>query len=506
MTHEKSRTKVMLLLTTFVVILSIATHILHRATTFLEDYLILQGITGISGNLTYMLNSLFIIPIILLGVSYYAYKKEDPRVGLWITLTLTFSSMSIIAGGDGLTEYHFSIFMVVAMIASFQNIAYILLSTILFAIHHLAGYFLFPQLICGTESYSFSLLMIHAVYLIMTAVATSVVIRSTQKSEQQLSQEAAEIEQQLQEVSKEVKYEGQQLRLLSEQIANGSKITSNASLHVLEALHILKENATDEALAITNSVTQTEASLEQFSMIHARSANVTEKAKQSIQEAAQGQKSIHEVVMQMRVITDTITAIKNLIERLDNQSAEISTSLTVVHNISEQTKLLALNASIEAARAGEYGKGFSVVANEIRKLATGTQNSVSQMDTVLEGIQQQITLVATRMQHGMDEIDRGNETIHTSAQAFERIYETITQLEQEMEHITVSTTALVAQTDKNITLFHEISSTNKNTTDNITVISDASKEQYRSAEELDEAILKLNELTDHMNALLLKTR
>lgn len=500
------RTKVMLWLTTFVVILSVATHILHRATAFLEDYLILQGIMGISGNLTYLLNSLFIIPIVLLTVSLYYYKQQSKHVGLWLTLTLTFASMSIIAGGDGLTEYHFSIFMVVAMIASFQNIFYILLSTILFAVHHLAGYFLFPQLICGTDNYSFSLLLIHAVYLIMTAVATIIVIRSTQKMEQALSQEAAEIERQLQEVSTEVRYEGQQLRVLSEQIADGSTVTSKASLHILEALQTLKDNANDEALAITNSIAQTETSLEQFSMIHERSANITEKAKQSMQEAAQGQKTIHEVSMQMTVITETITSIKNLIETLNSQSTEISNSLTVVHQISEQTKLLALNASIEAARAGEYGKGFSVVASEIRNLATGTQNSVAQMDNVLQGIQQQITEVATRMQHGMNEIYQGNETIHTSEQAFERIYETITELEQELEHITNSTTTLVTQTDDSMALFTTISSTNKNTVDNITVISDASKEQYHSAGELDKAIIQLNKLTDHMNALLVKIR
>lgn len=504
MKYEKSRLKVMLWLATFVVMLSIVTHSLHRATNFLEDYLILQGIMGITGNLTYLLNLLLIVPILLFGISYYAYKKESAHVGLWITLTLTFSSMSIIAGGDGLTEYHFSIFMVVAMIASFQSIFYILLSTTLFAVHHLAGYFLFPQLICGTENYSFSLLMIHAIYLIMTAIATSVVIHNTKAVERALEKETAEVEQQLQEVSNEVKYEGQQLRMLSEQIAAGSKVTSTASLHVLEALDTLKGNADDEATAIANSLIQTERSMEQFTRIHERSANVTEKTKQSLQEATQGQKIIQEVVTQMGVITGTVTSIKELIEMLEGQSNEISNSLTVVHQISEQTKLLALNASIEAARAGEYGKGFSVVASEIRKLATGTQNSVSQMDTVLQGIQQQISQVAVRMQNGMNEIYQGNQTIQISEQTFGRIYETITQLEQDMEHITMSTTALVVETDTSISLFNEISSTNKNTIDNIEVISHASKEQYRSTEELDEAIIKLNELTDQMNALLLK--
>lgn len=506
MSHEQSRTKVMVWLASFVVFLSVVTHFLHRNTAFLEQYLLLQGIVGVRGYLIYVLNGLFVIPFILLAISVYFYKKESSQTGLWLTLTLTFSSISIIAGGDGLTEYHFSIFMVVAMIASFQNISYILLSTVIFAVHHLAGYFLFPELLCGTDTYSFSLLMIHAIYLIMTALATITVIRSNQNVEAKLEQEAAIVEQQLEEVSREVKYEGQQLSMLSEQIAEGSKMTSEASLHILEALDTLKENTKEEASVISSSIQQTEESLAQFSLIHERSENITSKAKKSIQDAAQGKESIREVSEQMMVITETVSSIKGLVELLENQSNEISNSLSVVHQISEQTKLLALNASIEAARAGEYGKGFSVVASEIRKLATGTQQSVTQMDEVLEGIQQQISIVAQRMQNGMEEIYRGNETIQMSDQVFELIYQTISELEREMEHITNSTTTLVQQTDQSIALFNGISDTNKNMTDTILIISDASKEQYHSAEELDDAILKLNKLTDHMNGLLINIR
>lgn len=502
--NEKSRTRVMLLLTTFVFLLSVGTHLLHRGTPFLEDYLILQGITEIKGSLIYLLNLLFLLPFILYAVSYYLYKKQHKHVGLWITLTLTFSSISIIAGGNGLTEYHFSIFMVVAMIASFQNIFYILLSTVLFAIHHLGGYFLFPQLLCGTDTYSFSLLMIHAIYLVMTAIATIIVIRSNQRVEAELAQEALVVEQQLEDVSNEIKYEGQQLHLLSEQLTEGSKTTADASLHILTALDTLKANTAEEAIALANSIKQTESSLAQFSMIHERSAAITEKAKKSIQDAAQGKERINEVTNQMVIITETVRSIKELVESLEGQSNEISSSLTVVHQISEQTKLLALNASIEAARAGEYGKGFSIVASEIRNLATGTQQSVSQMDTVLEGIQHQITQVARRMENGMEEIYRGSETIQTSEQAFDMIYRTISELERDIAYVSNSTIALVQQTDESKSLFNDISDTNKHTVDTILVISDASKEQYKSVAELDDAIAKLNKLTDHMNALLIK--
>lgn len=87
-------------------------------------------------------------------------------------LSLTFASIVSIATGNGLIEYHFSIFMVLAFIGSFQNIRLVVVSAVIFAIHHLGGYFLFSELICGTSDYSFTLLCIHAFYLILTSTAT----------------------------------------------------------------------------------------------------------------------------------------------------------------------------------------------------------------------------------------------------------------------------------------------------------------------------------------------
>src|SRR5690606_6467802 len=131
------------------------------------------------------LNVLLMMPFLLLVFGIYFYKKNRSHsiIPLLVTLSLTFASISIIAGGDGLIEYHFSIFMVVAMITTFQRIRMIIISTVLFAIHHLGGYFFFPQLICGTEDYSFTLLMIHAIFLLLTSISTIIITVYAQRGE-----------------------------------------------------------------------------------------------------------------------------------------------------------------------------------------------------------------------------------------------------------------------------------------------------------------------------------
>lgn len=491
----------MLLNTAFVVVLSIFVHILHRNFNFLDSYLVLLGITNVTGSMYILLNILAILPLVLFAITLWLYNIDHQAQKLLMTLTLTFGSISIIAGGDGLTEYHFSIFMVLAMIASFQNVRFIMMSTIIFAVHHLAGYFLFPQLLCGTEDYSFALLMIHAIFLIITAVSTSLVILYNRRIALALEKETQLAEQKLQNLLKEINENSVHLKELSNQISTDSSSSAKSSLSITNALSSFQLNAENEAHALIESIRENEESLSQLSFIHERTENVTQQARQSLHEATNGKETIQVVSSQMNVITETVKSIKDLVEMLETHSQDISNSLMIVHGISEQTKLLALNASIEAARAGEAGKGFSVVASEIRKLATGTQESVSKMDSVMEGIQTQIHHVSHKMQDGMEEIYKGNQIIKQSEHAFKSIYDTISTLEHEINQISQATNDVVRQTDHSVSLFNNIAKMNQQSIGSVGVITEAAKQQYGAAESLEQVIVELNNLTSHMKIL-----
>lgn len=501
MNTGNKKSLIMLGNTAFVVILSIFVHILHRQFNFLDSYILMQGISNVTGNLYITMNVLLIIPILLFGITLWLFKTDHSMQQLFMTLTLTFGSISIIAGGDGLTEYHFSIFMVVAMIASFQKISYIIISTIIFAVHHLLGYFIFPQLLCGTNDYSFSLLMIHAIFLVMTAVSTSLVIVSNKKNERKLATESKHAELQIQKLFTEINIEGARLKELSEKITIGSTYSMKSSHDITEALYTFKNNAEHEAQSLKQSIQKNEESISQLSFINERTENVSERAKESLVKAKQGKDTVHIVSQQMHVITETITSIKDLVVALDSQSQDISNSLSVVHNISEQTKLLALNASIEAARAGDAGKGFSVVASEIRNLATSTQDSVTKMDRVLEGIQLQIGAVAQKMTDGMSEIYKGSTIIDTSEHAFASIYDTISTLEQDIQQISHATNGVVEQTDRSVTLFSDIASMNLHSLASVGVITAAAQAQNQTTQSLEQIVVELNNVTNHMKQL-----
>ncbi|MHC6180380.1 methyl-accepting chemotaxis protein [Clostridium sp. JNZ X4-2] len=124
--------------------------------------------------------------------------------------------------------------------------------------------------------------------------------------------------------------------------------------------------------------------------------------------------STNSVSMDVQAMAKTNDKIKNSIEDTKNQSSETDEILAFVKNIANQTNLLGLNASIEAARAGEYGKGFNVVAHEIRKLSSSSSDSLKEIDQILKKIQYSISDISKNM-------NNINDTFNNEVSKFEDI-------------------------------------------------------------------------------------
>lgn len=183
------------------------------------------------------------------------------------------------------------------------------------------------------------------------------------------------------------------------------------------------------------------------------------------------------------------------------KSAEVGRLLQVITAISDQTKLLALNASIEAARAGEHGKGFSIVADEVRKLAIGTEQSAAEIQVVIGTIQTQINEVANEMDSGMKEIDKGTERINISEQAFDTIHEATMEVEREIDDVSEATTILLEQANLTNTLMEEITASIHHSLENIEGISATSEEQSAATEVLSDITKSLGDVAHKLDQL-----
>ena len=125
----------------------------------------------------------------------------------------------------------------------------------------------------------------------------------------------------------------------------------------------------------------------------------------------------------------------DVIGKLNEQSKSISTVLEVIQGIAEQTNLLALNAAIEAARAGDAGRGFSVVADEVRNLAARTQSSTQEIHDIIEELQHQASHSVTVMNAGKKSADKGVEHVKHTGEYFQRITDAMSTLAQMNTHI-----------------------------------------------------------------------
>ncbi len=160
-----------------------------------------------------------------------------------------------------------------------------------------------------------------------------------------------------------------------------------------------------------------------------KSTNRSTKVSQGVQEAVDSIKNI------ATINKDNVEEIQNLLK----QSKEIGQIVDAISNISEQTNLLALNAAIEAARAGEQGKGFAVVADEVRKLAEQSSESSKRIVELINGIQKQIEIISNKMNSGTNEVMHGVKMATLIGDDFKEIEKVFNEVNDIVSEVSEST-------------------------------------------------------------------
>ncbi|HDO23255.1 MAG TPA: phosphate/phosphite/phosphonate ABC transporter substrate-binding protein [Nitrospirae bacterium] len=178
---------------------------------------------------------------------------------------------------------------------------------------------------------------------------------------------------------------------------------------------LLSADSTNSAMAeLDSSINEIEKNAKESSLL---SQKVLEDSSQL------GLKSVEKTIDGMKSIRETVKKTADIVERLGGRSKEIGKILTVIDEITEQTSLLALNAAILAAQAGEHGKGFSVVADEIKELADRTSFSTREIGTLINTVQNEVLDAGRSMSNGVESVREGLSLAENSGETLKKIVE-----------------------------------------------------------------------------------
>lgn len=220
--------------------------------------------------------------------------------------------------------------------------------------------------------------------------------------------------------------------------------------------------------------------------------------------AAGGKIEMDKVSKQMQKIRNAIQEVAAGISNLESISDEIDEILNIINNIAEQTNLLALNAAIEAARAGEAGRGFSVVADEIRELAEESVSSAGEIRKLVEDVKSETKTASVRMTEGINEIQNGEEVVGSAENSFADIEQKIKNAAAGID----SSIKIVADVDRYseeiVGEVSEIASISEQTSANTEEVAAASEEQNASIEEIISLADSLAEMSANLNSLVNK--
>jgi len=273
-------------------------------------------------------------------------------------------------------------------------------------------------------------------------------------------------------------------------VTEASNATASASSEISSSAEEMAAGAHEQS----SQTTEIARGIEQMTKTIIETANnvtrVSDSAKKSGKIAQHGGKVVNDTIIGMNKIADVVIHASETVKKLGDSSDKIGEIIQVIDDIADQTNLLALNAAIEAARAGEHGRGFAVVADEVRKLAERTTKATKEIASMINQIQKDTNQAVESIEKGTDEVNSGKELAQKAGDALNEI---ITSSSEVVDNIA----QVAAASEEQSTAAEQISR-------NIESMSSIAQESAAGVQQIAKATEDLNRLADNLHSMIAK--
>lgn len=302
------------------------------------------------------------------------------------------------------------------------------------------------------------------------------------------------------QVLNKVKYSAENLNSAVEHMS----VTTNQSAQVSNQIAMSITDVAESSMKELDAVNSTNEEIDKFKYNVDNMSdvvqNAVEKGRKTSDVAADGGVKLKKAIEQIQRIEAATARSTKVVDSLGEQSMEIGKIVKTISEIAEQTNLLALNAAIEAARAGEAGRGFAVVADEVRKLAISSQEAAMDISNIITEIQSNTKLAVQEIESGNKEVVAGTKSIESTEEAFGSIISMVQDVSAQLENIAKAVSEMANSGNviaKNISTVRESSKKNAEEAENVSA---ASEEQSAAVNGLSATSSKLADLAAELSS------